>query len=30
MLNRTGGIAKYERRRRWWTEHHDQFTAAFL
>jgi hypothetical protein len=28
MWNRTGGSARYERRRRWWTEHHDQFAAA--
>jgi hypothetical protein len=28
MVNRTGGIDKYERRRRWWTDHHDQFVAA--
>jgi hypothetical protein len=30
MLNRTGGIEKYDRRRCWWTEHHDQFAAALL
>jgi hypothetical protein len=30
MLNLTGGIGKYARRRRWWAEHHDQFTAALL
>jgi hypothetical protein len=30
MVNRTGGIAKYDRRRRWWTDHHDQFAAALL
>ena len=29
-LQRTGGIEKYERRRRWWTDHHDQFAAALL
>ena len=28
MLNRTGGIEKYDRRRRWWTDHHDQFAVA--
>ena len=28
MLKRTGGIEKYDRRRRWWTDHHAQFTAA--
>jgi hypothetical protein len=27
-LRRTGGIEKYDRRRRWWTAHHDQFAAA--
>ena len=27
-LNRTGGIEKYDRRRRWWADHHDQFAAA--
>jgi aminoglycoside phosphotransferase (APT) family kinase protein len=30
MLKRTGGIEKYDRRRRWWTDHHDQFAAALL
>jgi hypothetical protein len=30
MLNRTGGIDKYVRRRRWWTNHQDQFAAALL
>lgn len=29
-LNRTGGIEKYDRRRRWWTDHHDLFAAALL
>jgi hypothetical protein len=28
MVERTGGIEKYDRRRRWWTDHHDQFAAA--
>jgi Phosphotransferase enzyme family len=28
MLNRTGGIEKYDRRRRWWTDHQYQFAAA--
>jgi hypothetical protein len=28
MLKRTGGMEKYDRRRRWWTDHHDQFAAA--
>lgn len=27
MLKRTGGMEKYDRRRRWWTDHHDEFTA---
>jgi hypothetical protein len=30
MMNRTGGIEKYDRRRSWWTAHHDQFAAALL
>ena len=30
MLKRTGGMEKYDRRRRWWTDHHDQFAAALL
>jgi aminoglycoside phosphotransferase (APT) family kinase protein len=29
-LNRTGGIEKYGRRRRWWTGHHDRFAAALV
>jgi hypothetical protein len=28
MLKSTGGIEKYDRRRRWWTDHHDEFAAA--
>ena len=28
MLQRTGGMQKYDRRRRWWTDHHDQVAAA--
>ena len=28
MLMRTGGMEKYDRRRRWWTEHRDEFAAA--
>ena len=28
MWNRTGGSERYDRRRRWWTDHHDQFAAA--
>jgi hypothetical protein len=30
MLNRTGGIEKYARRRRWWNDHHDRFAAALI
>lgn len=30
MWNRTGGIERYERRRRWWTDHHDQFAVALI
>ena len=30
ISRRTGGIEKYDRRRRWWTDHHDQFAAALL
>jgi Phosphotransferase enzyme family len=30
MWIRTGGSEKYERRRRWWTDHHDQFAGALL
>ena len=30
MLKRTGGIEKYDRRRRWWADHHDQFADALL
>ena len=29
-MKRTGGIEKYDRRRRWWTAHYDQFAAALL
>jgi hypothetical protein len=28
MWNRTGGGERYDRRHRWWTNHHDQFSAA--
>jgi len=28
MVNRTGGIEKYDRRRRWWADHYDRFAAA--
>jgi len=27
-LERTGGIEKYDRRRRWWVRHHDEFVVA--
>ena len=30
MLKRTGGVEKYDRRRRWWSAHHDEFAAALL
>jgi hypothetical protein len=30
LWNRTGGSERYGRRRRWWTDHHDQFAAALL
>jgi aminoglycoside phosphotransferase (APT) family kinase protein len=29
-MNRTGGIEKYDRRRRWWTAHYEQFATALL
>lgn len=29
-LARTGGMEKYDRRRRWWADHQDQFAAALL
>ena len=28
MWNRTGGSERYDRRRRWWADHRDQFAAA--
>jgi aminoglycoside phosphotransferase (APT) family kinase protein len=28
MLNKTGGLEKYDRRRSWWMRHHDEFAAA--
>ena len=28
LWKRTGGRERYDRRRRWWIEHHDQFAAA--
>jgi Phosphotransferase enzyme family len=30
MWNRTGGSERYDRRRHWWADHHDQFAAALL
>jgi hypothetical protein len=30
MWNRTGGGERYDRRRRWWVDNHDQFAAALL
>ena len=30
LWSRTGGSDRYDRRRRWWTDHHDQFAAALL
>jgi len=30
MLRRTGGIEKYDRRRRWWTDHLDRFASALV
>lgn len=30
MFERTGGIEKYDRRRRWWTANHDDFAAALV
>lgn len=29
-MNRAGGLEKFDRRRRWWSAHHDKFTAALL
>ena len=28
LWNRTGGGERYDRRRRWWNSHHDEFAAA--
>jgi hypothetical protein len=28
LWTRTGGGERYDRRRRWWTDHHDEFAAA--
>jgi hypothetical protein len=30
MWNRTGGNERYDRRRRWWSDHNDEFAAALL
>jgi hypothetical protein len=30
MVSTTGGMEKYDRRRRWWTDHHDRFAAALM
>lgn len=30
MWNPTGGSERYDRRRHWWTDHHDQFASALL
>jgi hypothetical protein len=30
MWHRTGGSERYDRRRRWWTDHHNEFAAALL
>ncbi len=30
MWNRTGGSERYDRRRRWWAELHDEFAAALV
>jgi hypothetical protein len=30
VWNRTGGGERYDRRRRWWAEHRDQFAAALV
>ena len=30
VWNRTGGSERYERRRRWWTDHQDEFVGALL
>ena len=29
-VERTGGSERYDRRRRWWIDHHDQFAAALV
>jgi hypothetical protein len=30
LWNRTGGAERFDRRRRWWADHHDGFAAALL
>ena len=30
LWNRTGGSERFDRRRNWWLDHHDQFAAALL
>ena len=30
VVRRTGGMEKYDRRRRWWMDHHDELAAALL
>jgi thiamine kinase-like enzyme len=30
MWNRTAGRERFDRRRRWWTDHYDQFAVALL
>jgi hypothetical protein len=30
MWRRTGGSERYDRRRRWWTDHQNHFAAALL
>jgi Phosphotransferase enzyme family len=30
LWNRTGGANRFDRRRRWWSDHQDQFAAALL
>ena len=30
LWNRTGGSKRFDRRRRWWTDHYDRFAAALL
>ena len=30
LWNRTGGSERYDRRRRWWMDHHDEFAAALV